>query len=123
MEEKLGKVRIAPQVLLTIARLTTLATPGVAYMSPSLVGNVSRFLQRQRLDEGIRIEVEDDIVYLDLYIVVEPNVNLLKLGRQIQHDVTRAINDMLGMHVGEVNIHIQDVVAPSLQRPPEEESE
>lgn len=123
MEEKLGKVRIAPQVLLTIARLTTLATPGVAYMSPSLVGNVSRFLRRQRFDEGITIEVEDDIVYLDLYIVVEPNVNLLKLGRQIQHDVTRAINDMLGMHVSEVNIHIQDVMAPSLQRRPEEESE
>ena len=123
MEERPGKVRIAPQVLLTIARLTTLATPGVAYMSPSLVGNVSRFLRRQRLDEGITIEVEDDIVYLDLYIVVEPNVNLLKLGRRIQHDVTRAINDMLGMHVSEVNIHIQDVMAPSLQRRPEEESE
>ena len=123
MEERPGKVRIAPQVLLTIARLTTLATPGVAYMSPSLAGNVSRFLRRQRLDEGITIEVEDDIVYLDLYIVVEPNVNLLKLGRQIQHDVTRAINDMLGMHVSEVNIHIQDVMAPSLQRRPEEESE
>jgi len=92
-------------------------------MSPSLAGNVSRFLRRQRLDEGITIEVEDDIVYLDLYIVVEPNVNLLKLGRRIQHDVTRAINDMLGMHVSEVNIHIQDVMAPSLQRRPEEESE
>ncbi len=53
MEEKLGKVRIAPQVLLTIARLTTLATPGVAYMSPRL-WDVSRLLRRQRLDEGIR---------------------------------------------------------------------
>lgn len=92
-------------------------------MSPSLVADVSRLLRRQRLDEGIKIQVEDDIVYLDLYIVAEPDVNLLKLGRQIQHDVTRAINDMLGMHVSEVNIHIQDVMAPSLQRRPEEESE
>ncbi len=122
MDEKLGKVTIASQVLLTIARLTTLATPGVAYMSPSLVADVSRLLRRQRLDEGIKIQVEDDIVYLDLYIVAEPDVNLLKLGRQIQHDVTRAINDMLGMHVGEVNIHFQDVVAASLEGRPEEEA-
>jgi len=122
MEEKLGTVTIAPQVLLTIARLTTLATPGVACMSPTLVGSVGRLLRRQRLNEGIRIQLEDDIVYMDLYIIVEPSVNLLKLGRQIQHDVTRAINDMLGMHVGEVNIHVQDVVAPSLKRQPEEET-
>jgi uncharacterized alkaline shock family protein YloU len=121
MEEKLGTVTIAPQVLLTIARLTTLATPGVACMSPTLVGSVGRLLRRQRLNEGIRIQLEDDIVYMDLYIIVEPSVNLLKLGRDIQHDVTRAINDMLGMHVGEVNIHVQDVVAPSLKGQPEEE--
>ncbi len=121
MEEELGKVTIAPQVLLTIARLSTLATPGVAAMSSTFAGSVGRLLRRERLDEGIKIQVEDDIVYLDLYIIVEPNVNLLELGRQIQHDVARAINDMLGMHVGEVNIHIQDVVTPSLKNRLEEE--
>ncbi len=121
MEEELGKVTIAPQVLLTIARLSTLATPGVAAMSSTFAGSVGRLLRRERLDEGIKIQVEDDIVYVDLYIIVEPNVNLLELGRQIQHDVARAINDMLGMHVGEVNIHIQDVVTPSLKNRLEEE--
>ncbi len=65
--------------------------------------------------------MEDDIVYVDLFITVEPNVNLLELGRQIQYDVARAINDMLGMHVGEVNIHIQDVVTPYLKNRLEEE--
>jgi uncharacterized alkaline shock family protein YloU len=123
MEEERGKVTIAPQVLLTIARLTTLAVPGVACMSPTLVGNVSRLLRRQRLNEGIKIEVEDDIVYVDLHIIVEPNVNLLELGRQIQHDVARAINDMLGMHVGEVNIHIQDVATPVSKERSDEETE
>ncbi len=121
MEEELGKVTIAPEVLLAIARLTTLATPGVAAMSPTLAGSVGRLLRRERLDEGIKIQMEDDIVYVDLFITVEPNVNLLKLGRQIQHDVARAINDMLGMHVGEVNIHIQDVVTPYLKNRLEEE--
>ncbi len=123
MGEQLGKVTIAPQVLLTIARLTTLATPGVALMSPTLAGNVSRLLRRQRLHEGIEIHVEDDIVYLDLHIVVEPNVNLLDLGRNIQREVARAINDMLGMQVGEINIHVDDVVTSPLREPPEENAE
>jgi uncharacterized alkaline shock family protein YloU len=123
MEEKLGTVTIAPQVLLTIARLTALSIPGVASMSSSFTRNVGRLLRRQSLGEGIRMRVEDDVVYLDLHIVVEPNVNLLELGRDIQQATARAINDMLGMHVGEVNVHIDDVIAAGVDTPPHEETE
>ncbi|MCJ7619750.1 MAG: Asp23/Gls24 family envelope stress response protein [Anaerolineae bacterium] len=123
MEEKLGTVTIAPQVLLTIARLTALSIPGVASMSSSFTRNVGRLLRRQSLGEGIRMRVEDDVVYLDLHIVVEPNVNLLELGRDIQQETARAINDMLGMHVGEVNVHIDDVIAAGVDTPPHEETE
>jgi uncharacterized alkaline shock family protein YloU len=123
MDEKLGTVTIAPQVLLTIARLTTLSIPGVASMSQSFAGNVNRLLRRRSLGQGIRMQVEDDVVFLDLYINVEPDVNLLELGRQIQHETARAINDMLGMHVGEVNIHIEDVVSRPEKDEPLEEAE
>lgn len=122
MEEKLGTVTIAPQVLLTIARLTTLSVPGVAAMSSSLAGNVGRLLGRRRLSEGIHMEVEDDVVYLDLHVLVEPHVNLLELGRQIQHDTARAINDMLGMQVGEVNVYIEDVASSATSEDAEEEA-
>ena len=122
MEEKLGTVTIAPQVLLTIARLTTLSIPGVASMSSSFTGNVGRLLRRQSLGEGIRMRVEDDVVYLDLHIVVEPNVNLLELGRAIQQETARSINDMLGMQVGEVNVHIDDVIAAGADTQPHEET-
>jgi uncharacterized alkaline shock family protein YloU len=123
MEEKLGTVTIAPQVLLTIARLTALSIPGVASMSSSFTRNVGRLLRRHSLGEGIRMRVEDDVVYLDLHIVVEANVNLLELGRDIQQETARAINDMLGMHVGEVNVHIDDVIAPGVDTQPHEETE
>jgi uncharacterized alkaline shock family protein YloU len=123
MEEKLGTVTIAPQVLLTIARLTALSIPGVAAMSSSFTGNVGRLLRRHSLSEGIKMRVEDDVVYLDLHIVVEPDVNLLELGRDIQQETSRAINDMLGMQVGEVNVHIDDVIAVGVDTPQPEEIE
>lgn len=112
MEERLGTVRIAPEVLVTIARLTTLAVPGVVRMSPELTSGVNRLLGRRGWSEGVKIEVEDDTVSADLHIIVEPNVNLLRLGRQIQAEVTKAINDIVGMPVKEVNIFIQDVESP-----------
>ena len=123
MEERLGTVTIAPQVLLTIARLTTLSIPGVVSMSHSFTGNVGRLLRRHSLGEGMRMRVEDDVVYLDLLIIVEPNVNLLELGRQIQRETARAMYHMLGMHVGEVNVHIEDVLALPAESHLEEEAE
>jgi uncharacterized alkaline shock family protein YloU len=123
MDDKLGTVTIAPQVLLTIARLTTLSVRGVASMSHSLTGNVTRLLRRRSVGRGIKMRIEDDVVYLDLYINVQPNVNLLELGRQIQYETARAINDMLGMHVGEVNIHIDDVVSQPAEDELEKEAE
>lgn len=109
MEEKLGKVTIAPGVLLTIVRLTTLSIPGATRMSSSLTGSVTRFLGRAHISEGVRIEVEDDVVSVDLHIIAEPDVNMLKLGRTIQAEVARAISDMVGMEVKQINVHIDNV--------------
>lgn len=115
MEEKLGKVTIAPEVLITIARLTTLSVPGVVRMSTDWMGNVNRLLGRTSSGGGVKIEVEDETVTVDLYVIVEPGVNMYNLGQAIQSEVTRAINDMVGVTVRAVNIHIQDVEEPLLE--------
>lgn len=112
MEEELGKVIIAPSVLVTIAKLTALSVPGVVRMSPAWTDSMGRLLRRGSPGEGVRIEVEDDTVSVDLYVVVAQGVNMLKLSQELQAEVSRAIHDMVGMEVKEVNIHIQDVEIP-----------
>jgi uncharacterized alkaline shock family protein YloU len=106
-------VTIDPAVLVTIARLTALATPGVARLSPSFSSSVSRLLGRAGVGEGVRIDVEDDAVSVDVYVVAESTVNMLRMGQQIQTGIARAIRDIVGMDVREVNVHIQDVESPS----------
>jgi uncharacterized alkaline shock family protein YloU len=44
-------------------------------------------------------------------IVVEPGANLLEVGRAVQRDVARALQDLAGLEVREVNVYIQDVEA------------
>jgi len=112
LKENLGKVIIAPGVLVTIAKLTTLSTPGVVRMSPGWPDSMGRLLRRRGPGDGVKIEVEDNTVSVDLYVVVEQHVNMLKLSQEIQSEVSRAIHDMVGMEVKEVNIHIQDVEVP-----------
>ncbi|MGD1995378.1 MAG: Asp23/Gls24 family envelope stress response protein [Anaerolineae bacterium] len=116
MEEAptIGKVTIDSSVLETIARLTTLAVPGVVRMTPPL--GVHRLLG---LKDGVQVTVrEEGTVRVDLYVVVESGLNMLSLGRQIQAEVTRAIQDIVGMEVESVHVHIEDVTpAPTNEAP------
>lgn len=105
-----GKTTIAPEVLLTIARLTTLSNPNVSRMS-SISGGVNR-LFKKGIAEGVRIDIEDDIVSADIYVVLNSGVNIREASREIQSQVARAISDMVGMEVGRVNIHIEDIDYP-----------
>jgi uncharacterized alkaline shock family protein YloU len=104
-----GTVTIAPEVLVTIAQLTTLDIEGVQDMSVDWTREVNRFFGKERVGDGVQIKVEGDQVVVDLYVIVEHDVNMLQLGRAIQQQVTRAIEEMVGMEVRAVNVHIEDV--------------
>jgi uncharacterized alkaline shock family protein YloU len=106
-----GKTTIAPNVLLTIARLTALDVPGVSHMF-DIPGGVNRIFQRG-YDEGVRIQIEDDRVFADLHITLNQNVNVREVSRNIQKAVSRAITEMVGMEVGRVNVHIEDIHFPA----------
>jgi uncharacterized alkaline shock family protein YloU len=112
MGQALGTVTIHPTVLTTVARLTSLATPGIARMSDEWRLSMERMLGRPGRGSGVDLVIEDDVVTIDLYVVAEPEANLLRLGQTLQNEVSRAIQDMVGMEVLAVNVHIQDVDFP-----------
>lgn len=106
-ENTQGKTTVSPEVLTTIARLAALEVPGVSRLAP-VSGGVNR-LFRRGAGEGVRIETEDNTVYINLFLVLNENVNIREVSRNVQQNVTRAIQEMIGMDVGEVNIHIEDI--------------
>ena len=108
-----GKTTIAPEVLTTIARMTTLSIPGVSRLSVT-PSDVNQFFKRGfNVNEGVRIEVENDAVYADIYIILRGDVNGREVAHNVQTQVTRAIAEMVGMEVGKVNIHIEDIDYPT----------
>ncbi len=109
-EPRRGKTTIAPDVLLTIARLSALGVAGVARVEP-VPGGVDR-LFRRGVHDGVRIAVKDHAVGVDLYLVLEQDRNVRDISRAVQAAVARAIQEMVGMEVLAVNIHIEDVAYP-----------
>jgi uncharacterized alkaline shock family protein YloU len=106
-----GKTTIAPDVLLTIVQLATLEINGVSRMAP--VSGGVRWISKRSATQGVQIEIIDDRVYVDIFVVIKHTVNARETSRKIQYEVNRAISKMVGMDVGRVNIHIEDIDYPS----------
>jgi uncharacterized alkaline shock family protein YloU len=103
-----GQTTIAPDVLLNIAALTTLGVEGVSRMNPT-PGGVNRILHRGFENEGVKIEVEENHVHMDIHVILKAEYNIREVSRNIQKKVARAISEMVGMEPGRINIHIEDI--------------
>ncbi|MAT44495.1 MAG: hypothetical protein CL609_19345 [Anaerolineaceae bacterium] len=110
-----GKTTIAPEVLVTICKLTTLSVDGVSRLATTVPSDVNRFFNRG-VSEGVKISVDDDTVYVDLYIIVKHDHNVRDVSHKIQNKVTRALSEMVGMDVGKINIHIEDIEYSALKK-------
>jgi len=102
-----GTTTIAPGVLVTIARLTALGVPGVAAMA-HVPGGANRFFRRGS-GEGVRIEVSDNSVEVDLFLILAQGTNVRDVSRNVQAEVAQAIELMVGMQVSKVDVHVEDV--------------
>jgi uncharacterized alkaline shock family protein YloU len=101
-----GKTTLTPEVLLTIARMAALEVEGVKGMAPVKDG-VNRLIGRGK--NGVQMVVEDNNVFVDLYLILNSDVNIREVSRNVQQAVARAIADITGLEVGHVNIHIEDI--------------
>ena len=110
------KTTIAPDVLITIARLSALSVPGVSHMA-QVTGGVNRLFKRG-VHDGVRIEVEDNVIVANLYLVLHKDVNIREVSRNVQSQVARALHEMVGMDVGEVEIHIENIDYEDIEAKP-----
>ena len=105
--ETKGKTTIDPGVLIKIAKLTALGVSGVSEMAPGLhtVDNIVK----KNYSQGVKIDVENNTVYADLYLILNKDTDLMKTSQIVQEKVSRAITEMVGMNVGHINVHIEDI--------------
>jgi uncharacterized alkaline shock family protein YloU len=106
-EKDIGKTTISPDVLHKITRLTALSVQGVSRMAAPSRG-IGQLLYRED-NQGAKVVIKDDKVYVDVYVVLMSDMNVRDISREIQERVSRAIIEMIGLSVGGVNIHIIDI--------------
>jgi uncharacterized alkaline shock family protein YloU len=104
-----GTIKITDEVVAIISGIAAMEVPGVAAMSGGIAGGIAEALGRKNLSKGVKVEVGEKETAIDLYIIVEYGFRIPEVAWMIQEKVKQAVEDMTGLRVVEVNIHIQGV--------------
>lgn len=116
---EMGELHIANEVVSIIAGLAATEVQGVAGMSGGIAGGIAEMLGRRNLSKGVKVEVGTEQTAVDLYVIVEYGVRIPEVAAQVQENVKRAVENMTGLQVVEVNVHVQGVHFPQEERPEE----
>lgn len=105
----IGEVKIADDVVATIAGLATTEVEGVASMQGNLTNEIVGKLGVKNLSKGVKIELMRGKVHAELSVVMRYGYSIPKTCGAIQERVKNAVENMTGLDVENVNIRIVGV--------------
>ena len=108
-KDKIGEVQIADEVVAIIAGLAATEVKGVASMYGNITNELVAKLGMKNLSKGVKIEVSDGKVSVDLAINMEYGYNIPEVTGAVQDRVKNAIETMTGLSVEDVNIRVAGV--------------
>ena len=109
-----GRIHIADEVVEKVAGLAAMEVDGVADLGGDFERAVESVRERiglgnKRGDQGVKAEVKGHDVAISITIMVEFGHVVLDVARQVQINVARKTQRMLGLRVVEVNVTVDDV--------------
>lgn len=107
-----GNTVIVDPVVAKIAGIAAREVPGVFALgggATRLVGAVRDALNATDLAQGVKVEVGETEVAVDVTIVVEYPQPLQHVADAVRTAVSAAVTEIVGMKVAEINVTVSDV--------------
>lgn len=103
-------IKISNDVVAVIAGVAVSEVHGVASMSGGFAGGISEVLSgKKNLSKGIKVDAGEKEVKIDVNIIVEYGSRIPDVAFEIQNRVKKSVENMTGLKVSEVNVHVQGV--------------
>ena len=103
-------IKISNDVVASIAGVAVSEVPGVAEMAGGFAGGITEVLSgKKNLSKGIKVDVVEKQVKVDVNIIVEYGVRIPDVAFEIQNRVKKAVEAMTGLKVLSVNVHVQGI--------------
>ena len=109
-------IKISDDVVAVIAGVAVSEVQGVAQMSGGFAGGISEVLSgKKNLSKGIKVESGEKETKIDVNIIVEYGTRIPDIAFEIQNKVKNAVENMTGLKVVEVNVHVQGVSTENME--------
>ena len=106
----LGQITISEYVLLKVACYAALECYGIVEMSSKRAKDgFVEWLGRENLTKGVQINVTNDGIDIDLFIIVEYGISIVEVCNIIKSQVCYKIENMAGAKVRKVNISVEGI--------------
>ncbi len=103
-------IKISNDVVAVIAGVAVSEVQGVASMAGGFAGGISEVLSgKKNLSKGIKVDTDEKEVKIDVNIIVEYGSRIPDVAFEIQNRVKKSVENMTGLKVAEVNVHVQGV--------------
>ena len=111
-ETEVNGIKISEEVVAKIAGIAAAEVKGVFGMNGGLVEGFSEIFGKKSFSKGVKVQVTEKDATIDLYIIVEYGCRIPDIAWEIQNRVKTSVENMTGLKVLEVNIHVQGVNLP-----------
>ena len=95
------------EVVSIIAGVAASEVEGIASMVSVPNGNLLG--KKRDITKGVKVEIGTEAASADLYVTVEYGKPIQKAAQDAQESVRKAIEEMTGLHVVRVDVHVQGV--------------
>ncbi len=110
-----GKTVIDDTVVEKVAGIAAREVNGVHSLGTGAaraIGAIRDAIGQRDFGQGVKVEVGEKQVAADVVIVAEYPVSLQQVADGVRSSVARALTQIVGMEVAEVNVTVQDVYIP-----------
>ena len=112
-DASLGEVKIADEVVASIAALAATEVEGVDSMAGNITNELISRLGMKNLSKGVKVDVLEGVVTVSLSLNLKYNYSIPEVTRKVQEKVKNAVENMTGLEVADVNIKVAGVEMPA----------
>lgn len=109
LNDEVGSVRIASEVILKIASIAATEIKGVASLGSK---DFAEKIGVKGPNKGIKVQVNEEDTTIDVQLIVEYGLKILDIASKVQSNIKKSVETMTGLSVSCVNIHVQGVTMP-----------
>lgn len=107
--ECLGEIRIANEVIASIAAMAASEIEGVASVGGNLAKDIMGILGMNKLSKGVKVDIAEDVLTIDVTLTLDYGYPIPKTCESVQKKIKTTVETMTGLTVGDVNTHIASV--------------